>query len=85
MQNAGVDAIFVAEYFGRDGDELLDVVDNLADIVGNASGRIGRMGSFLEGDNLQIRFKPLCLGRRTHPRCVPADDNKSFFRHKPSS
>jgi hypothetical protein len=79
MQNAGVDAVVVAKCFGRNGDEPIDVVDNLADIIGNASGRIGRMGSFLEGDNLQVRFEPLCLGRRAHPRCVPADDNKSFL------
>jgi hypothetical protein len=79
MKDAGIDAVFVPKGIRRDGDEPIDVVDNLADIIGNASGRIGRMGSFLEGDNLQIRFEPLCLGRRAHPRCVPADDNKSFL------
>jgi hypothetical protein len=79
MKDAGINAVLVPKGIRRDGDELIDVVDNLADIIGNASGRIGRVGSFLECDDVQIGPEPLCLGRRAHPRGIPAYDDKSFL------
>jgi hypothetical protein len=81
MQDTGIDAVFIPKFFRRDGNELPDIVDNLADIIGNASGRVGCMGPFLEGYDVQVRLQPFCLGRRAHSGGIPADDNKSFSRH----
>jgi hypothetical protein len=81
MQDTGIDAVFIPKFFRRDRYELPDIVDNLADIIGNASGRVGCMGSFLEGYDVQVRLQPFCLGRRAHSGGIPADDNKSFLCH----
>jgi hypothetical protein len=82
MQDTGIDAVFIPKFFRCDGNELPDIVDNLADIVGNASGRVGCMGPFLEGNDIQIRIESLCLGRRAHARRIAADDYESFLRHR---
>jgi hypothetical protein len=38
VEGAGVDVLFVAEGLRCTGDERINVVDNLADVVGNPSG-----------------------------------------------
>jgi hypothetical protein len=81
MQDTGIDAVFVSKFFRCDGNELPDIVDNLADIVGNASGRVGCMGPSLEGYDVHVGLQPFCLGRRAHSGGIPTDDNKSFPRH----
>jgi hypothetical protein len=81
MQDTGIDAIVIPKFLRRNRNELPDVVDNLADIVGNTSGRVGCMGPFLEGNDIQIRFEPHCLGRRAHTRRIAADDYEFFLRH----
>jgi hypothetical protein len=40
MEDTGIDAVVVSKLRRSDHDELPDIVDNLADIVGNASGGI---------------------------------------------
>jgi hypothetical protein len=81
VEDPGVDAVIVPEFFRCDRDEFADVVDNLADIVRNASGRVRGVGSFFKGDDIQVRPEPFCLGRRTHARRIPADDDESFLCH----
>jgi hypothetical protein len=36
------------------GDQVFNVADNLADIIGNASSRIGRVSTTLVGDDFQL-------------------------------
>ena len=81
VEDPGVDAVIVPEFFRGDRDELPDVVDNLADIVGNASSRVRGVGPFLESNDIQVRPEPLCLGRRAHPCRIPADHDESFLCH----
>ena len=42
------------KFFGGPGNQVLDVADNLADIVGDASSRIGRVSTTLVGDDFQL-------------------------------
>ena len=54
MEHPGVDAVIGFEFLRRDRDQRFDIVDNLADIVGDASGRVGGVGPLLEGNDIQI-------------------------------
>jgi hypothetical protein len=40
VEGARVDMLFIAEGLRRASDQRLNVVDNLADVVGNPSGRV---------------------------------------------
>jgi hypothetical protein len=81
MKDTGIDAVFIPKFFRCDGCQLPDIVDNLADIVGNASSRVGSMGSFLEGYNVQFGFQSLCLGGSAHSCSVSPDDYQPFLYH----
>jgi hypothetical protein len=83
MENTGVDAVIGLEFLRCDRDQRFDIVDNLADVVGNASGRVGRVGAFLEGNDVQILVQPLCLCGGAHSRRIAADDNEPFLCHGP--
>ena len=82
MEHPGVDAVIGLEFLRCHRDQRFDVVDNLADVVGDASGRVGGMGAFLEGNDVQILAQPLCLGGGAHPCGVPADDHEPLLRHR---
>jgi hypothetical protein len=81
VADTGIDAIFVSEFLRCYGDKFPDVVDNLADIVGDASSGVGRMRPPLEDDDLQFRLDPLCLGGGAHSRRIAADYHQPLFLH----
>ena len=82
MEHPGVDTVIGFECLRSHRDEGLDVVDNLADVVGDASGRVGGVGASLECNDVQILAQPLCLGGGAHPCGVPADDHEPLLRHR---
>jgi len=81
MEDTGINTVFVPKFLRCDGHQLPDIVDNLADIVRNASGRVGCVWSLLEDNDVQFRFNPLCLGGGTHSCRISADDHKPFLLH----
>jgi hypothetical protein len=82
MAHPGVNVVIRLEFLRCYGDQLFDIVDNLADVVGDASDRVGGMGSLLEGNDLKIFFESLRLGGGAHPRRVSADDYETFLCHE---
>jgi hypothetical protein len=76
-----VDVVFVAEGLWRAGDECVNVVDNLADVVGDPSGGIRGVGTALESDDFQVWSPPTRLRCRAHTRRIATDDHESFFSH----
>jgi hypothetical protein len=81
VEDTRVDILLLAEGLWRASDQCVNVVDNLADVVGNPSGGVRSVGATLEGDDLKIRSLPTCLRCRAHTCRIAADDDKPFFRH----
>jgi len=81
MEDTDINTVFVSKYLRCDGYQLPDIIDNLADVVGNTSGGVGRVGSLLEDNDVQLRLNTLCLGGCAHSCRVSTDDNKSFLMH----
>jgi hypothetical protein len=52
VKRARIDVLFVAEDLRCTGDERIDVVDNLADVIGYPSGRVGSVRAAFEGHDL---------------------------------
>ena len=73
--------LFVAEGLRRAGDECVNVVDNLADVVGYSSGRIRGVGTALKGDDFKFGPSSTRLRCRAHARRIATDDNKSLLNH----
>jgi hypothetical protein len=51
-----IDVLLLFEFPGGSGDQVLDVADNLADIIGYASSRIGRISAALVGGDFKLRI-----------------------------
>ena len=66
-------------------DELLHIVDKLADQIGDTSSRIGHMRATLEDAYLEFRIAAPCLGGRTHACSVATYYHKSLLCHKGST
>jgi hypothetical protein len=66
---------------GRPGDQALDVADNLADVIGNASSGIGREGSSLTGDNFKLLILSTGLRSSAPTGRVTADNKNALFCH----
>jgi len=81
VEDAGIDPVFVAKFLRRDRNQFGDVVDNLADVVGNASGGVGGVGPLLEDHDVQPGLEPFRLRGGAHSRRVAADDHQSFLCH----
>lgn len=79
MEDTGINTIFVSKFLRCDGHQFPDIVDNLADVVRNTSGRVGCVGSLLEHKDVQLRLNPLCLGGRAHSCRISTDDHKPFL------
>jgi len=61
--------------------QVLDIVDKLADQVGNASGGIGDMRAALEDGDTEIRTPPPSLRGSAHASAVTSDHDQSLMRH----
>jgi len=83
MKDPCVDPVVRAELLGGYRYERIEIVDNLADVIGDASGRVGCVRTPFKGDDLQVLFEPLRLCSSTHPRCIAPDDHESFLCHGP--
>jgi hypothetical protein len=74
-EHAQIDAVGPVR-LRRSGDQLLPVGDVAGHPGGDAAGRIGAVGSALEGNHLElVACQPLGLGGRAHPGGVAADDH----------
>jgi hypothetical protein len=69
-----LDVLLLFKFPRGPGDQLFDVADNLADIVGDASGRIGRISAALIGYNFKLRIPAAGLGGGVHA-CGISTDN----------
>jgi hypothetical protein len=54
MKGSGVNVPLFPEFFRCDGDEGLEVVDDTADVVRDASGRVRGVRASLEDNDFQI-------------------------------
>jgi len=79
MEDTGINTVLVSKFLRCNGYQLPDIVDNLADVVRNTSGRVGCVWSLLEDNDVQFRVNPLCLGGRAHSCRISADDHKPFL------
>jgi len=57
-------------------DELLDIVDDPADVVGDASAGVRDVPTALEDDDTEGAITPSHLRGRAHPRGVAADNHQ---------
>jgi hypothetical protein len=73
--------LFVPEILRRSCDQALLVIDDPADVVGNASGGIGGMGPPFKDGDLHIFVTAACRGSGAHPCGIASDDDESFLRH----
>jgi hypothetical protein len=68
-----LDVLLFFKFPGGPGDQILDVADNLADIIGNASSGIGRVNPALIGRDFELCIPAACLGSGTHAGGVTTD------------
>jgi hypothetical protein len=54
VKGPGVYVPFFSEFFGCDGNQGINVVDNTANVVGDASGRVRGVWTALENDDCKI-------------------------------
>ena len=54
MERACIDVLLVAERLGGTRNQCLNIVDNLADVIGNPSGRVGCVRTALKSDDLEF-------------------------------
>jgi hypothetical protein len=54
MADFNFDVLLLFKYRRRPGDQLLDIADNLADVIGNASGRIRSVGTAFISDDFKL-------------------------------
>jgi hypothetical protein len=73
MADLGLDVLLFLEFCGRPGDQSVDVADNLADVIGYASGGIGRVSAPLVSDNFKLRILAAGLGSGTHACSISPD------------
>jgi hypothetical protein len=81
VPNSGIDMLFFLKFFGGPRNQIIDIVDNTADVIRNSSCGIGRISAPLKSDNFQVRAATPGLGSRAHAGGIPADNNKAFFAH----
>jgi hypothetical protein len=85
VEHPRLDVVLLPERLRRADDQVLPRADQTADVVGNASSRVGREAALLEGDNPEVRSPASRLGGRGHARCVSPDDHQPLSRHVRSS
>jgi hypothetical protein len=66
---------------GGPGHQMLDVVDNLADVIGYTSGGIRRIGASLIGCDIKLGILPACLRSGRHAGGIPTDHQKALSGH----
>jgi len=81
VKGPGVNVPLFPELFRCDGDEGLQVVDDTADVVWNASGRVGGVWTALENDDFQILSTSAGLRGRAHSSRISSDDDKPLLIH----
>jgi hypothetical protein len=81
VKGPGVNVSLFPEFFRCDGDEGLQVVDDTADIVRDASGRVRGVWTALEDDDCQILSVAAGLRGRAHSSRIPSDDDKPLLVH----
>jgi hypothetical protein len=62
------------KFFGGPGNQFLDVADNLADVVGDASGRIGREGTAFISDDFKLWIPAARPRSGCHAGCITTDN-----------
>jgi len=79
VTDPGVDILFFPEGPGRADDQRRRRIDNLADVIGKPSGRIGGVRAFFESDDFPVRFLAADLGSGAHAGGIAADYDQSFL------
>jgi len=74
MAYFNLDVLLLFKFARGPSDQLFDVADNLADVVGNASGGIRRICTALIRFDFKLRISAAGLGGRTHARGISSDD-----------
>jgi hypothetical protein len=62
------------KFCGGPGNQVLDVADNLADIVGDASGRIGGVGTAFIGGDFKLGIPAARPRSGCHARGITTDN-----------
>jgi hypothetical protein len=78
MERAGVDVLLLTKGLRGTRNQCLNVVDNLADVIGNSSSGVGRVRTALKSDNLQFWSAPTRLRGRAHTCRIAANDDESL-------
>jgi len=81
VKGPGVNVPLFPEFFRCDGYEGLQVVDDTADIVRDASGRVGCMRAALENNDFQVLPVTAGLRSRAHSSCIYSDNDKPLLVH----
>ena len=69
-----LDVLLFFKFPGGSGDQILDVADNLADIVGDASGRIGGVGTAFIGGDFKLGIPAARPRSGCHARGITTDN-----------
>jgi hypothetical protein len=69
-----LDVLLFFKFPGGLGDQILDVADNLADIIGNASSGIRRVSPALIGCDFELCIPAARLGSGTHAGGITTDN-----------
>jgi hypothetical protein len=81
VSNPDINILFFLKFPGSPRNQIIQVVDNTADVIRNSSCGVGCKSAPLKSDNFQFRVATTGLGSRTHAGSIPPDDNKTFFVH----
>jgi hypothetical protein len=73
MPDFNLDVLLLSEFPGGPGDQLFNVADNLADIIGNASCGIGGIGAAFIGNDFKLIVLTPGLGSGAHSGGIAAD------------
>jgi hypothetical protein len=79
VQNPSIDVVFFFEGFRCSHNQRIYIIDDPADVVGNASDRIRGVRTALKSYYLKLWLSSSRLGGPRHPRCISANDDKPFF------
>jgi hypothetical protein len=81
LANPDIDVLFFLKLSGGARNQIIDVVDDTADVIRNSSCGVRGIITPLESDNLNFRIVATGLGRCAHAGSIPANDKKAFFAH----
>jgi hypothetical protein len=81
VKDPGINVPLFPEFFRCDGNEGFQVVDDTADVVRDASGRVRYVRAALEDHDFQILSSSAGLRSRAHSSRIPSDNDKPLLVH----